>query len=85
VVGGQGRISAHVTDTGVGIPADELGHVFERTYRVAKERGEAPDGAGLGLAIAQRIIELHQGRLTVESSPDAGTTFTFDLAAASED
>jgi signal transduction histidine kinase len=85
VVGGQGRISAHVTDTGVGIPADELGRVFERTYRVAKERGEAPDGAGLGLAIAQRIIQLHQGRLTVESSPDAGTTFTFDLAAASED
>jgi signal transduction histidine kinase len=85
VVGGQGRISAHVTDTGVGIPADELGRVFERTYRVAKERGEAPDGAGLGLAIAQRIIQLHQGHLTVDSSPDAGTTFTFDLATASED
>jgi signal transduction histidine kinase len=85
VVGGQGWISAHVTDTGIGIAAGELDRVFERTYRVAKDRGEAPDGAGLGLAIAQRIIELHQGHLTVESSPSAGTTFTFDLPAASED
>ncbi|MDH3242017.1 MAG: HAMP domain-containing histidine kinase [Alphaproteobacteria bacterium] len=82
VHGGAGRISVRVRDTGIGIPADELPRVFERSYRVGKERGGGPDGAGLGLAIAKRIVELHGGELLVESEPGTGTAFTFDLPAA---
>jgi signal transduction histidine kinase len=86
VQGGAGRISVRVRDTGIGIPADELPRVFERSYRVGKERGGGGDGgrdgAGLGLAIAKRIVELHGGVLLVESEPGTGTAFTFDLPAA---
>ncbi len=86
VQGGAGRISVRVRDTGIGIPAEELPRVFERSYRVGKERGGGGDGgrdgAGLGLAIAKRIVELHGGVLLVESEPGTGTAFTFDLPAA---
>lgn len=85
VEGGNGRITARVSDTGIGIPAEDLARVFERSYRVGKERGGGPDGAGLGLAIAQRIIELHHGHLAVDSSTGSGSTFSFDLPAEHAD
>lgn len=66
-----------VTDTGIGIAAADLPHVFERFYRADKAR--AAGGNGLGLALAKRIVELHAGRLTVASTFGQGATFTVHL------
>jgi len=71
------RITVQVTDTGCGIPQEELPHIFDRFYRV--EKHERSDGAGLGLAIAKRILELHGGSIRAESAVDRGTAFTFHL------
>ncbi len=68
-----------VTDTGVGIPADELPHVFDRFYRVDKARTRTQGGAGLGLAIAQRIAQGHGGRLEAASDGATGRGSTFSL------
>jgi signal transduction histidine kinase len=68
-----------VTDTGVGIPADELPHVFDRFYRVDKARTRTQGGAGLGLAIAQRIAQVHGGRLEAASDGATGRGSTFSL------
>lgn len=64
-----------VSDTGVGIPADELPHVFERFWRGAGTR-ERGSGSGLGLSIVKRIVDMHEGRVQVVSTPGAGTRFT---------
>ncbi len=68
-----------VTDTGVGIPPDELPHVFDRFYRVDKARTRTQGGAGLGLAIAQRIAQVHGGRLEAASDGATGRGSTFSL------
>jgi signal transduction histidine kinase len=75
-------IRVTVADTGTGIAAQDLPHVFERFYRADKSRGRSGGGAGLGLAIARQIVELHGGALGVESPPGQGATFFFDLPAA---
>ena len=72
-----------VEDTGPGIPEDDLPHIFERFYRVDKSRDRERGGAGLGLAIAHKILELHDGSLTVDSEVGAGTTFRFVLPVPS--
>jgi signal transduction histidine kinase len=82
LVSDRERAVARVADTGRGIPAEDLPRVFDRSYRVDRERGDAPEGAGLGLAIAKRILELHGSSIGVESAVGAGTTFSFDLAVA---
>ncbi|MFL7792910.1 MAG: ATP-binding protein [Anaerolineae bacterium] len=70
-----------VTDTGPGIPADELPHVFERFYRGDRSRArQGTDGSGLGLAIAKAIVEAHGGRIWVESGQDQGTSLIFTLS-----
>ncbi|HZT96407.1 MAG TPA: ATP-binding protein, partial [Chloroflexota bacterium] len=67
-----------VQDTGAGIPAEEQRRIFEKFYRA--ESGSAKvGGTGLGLAICRSLIELHKGRIWVESYPSSGTTFTFSL------
>lgn len=72
------RIS--VTDTGMGIAADHLPHIFERFYRVDKSRSRAGGGTGIGLTIAQHIVEAHGGRIWAESpGPGRGSTFHFTL------
>jgi len=65
-----------VTDTGMGIPEDELPHVFERFFRGEKPRTLQISGTGLGLAIVKEIVELHGGRVTVKSEVDKGSRFT---------
>ena len=67
------RIS--VTDTGFGIAPEDLEYIFERFYRVKDDRTRLIPGTGLGLAIVKSIVEAHNGRITVESEPDVGSTF----------
>jgi len=73
------HIAVVVADTGAGIPADQLPHIFERFYRKSTPNAPTGNGAGLGLAIAQRIIELHGGTLSVESALNKGSVFGFNL------
>jgi heavy metal sensor kinase len=65
-----------VSDTGTGIPPEHLPRVFDRFYRVDKARSRAGGGTGLGLAIVKEIAERHDGKVTVESEPGKGSTFT---------
>jgi two-component system OmpR family sensor kinase len=76
------EIGITVADTGTGISKDHLPHVFERLYRVDKSRDASSGGAGLGLAIARQIVELHGGRIAVESEVGRGTAFSFSLPLA---
>jgi signal transduction histidine kinase len=68
-----------VADSGIGIAAEHLPHIFERFYRADKTRNTATGGFGLGLAKVRRIVELHHGTVTVESQPGQGTTFRISL------
>jgi signal transduction histidine kinase len=68
-----------VTDTGVGIPADELPHVFERFWRGARRPELRASGSGLGLSIVRSIVDMHEGTINITSSPDVGTRVTVDL------
>lgn len=68
-----------VRDTGIGIPADDLPHIFERFYRAAKDRSRTTGGAGLGLSIARWIAERHNGEIRAESTPGAGSVFRVRL------
>lgn len=71
-----------VVDTGSGIPAEHLPHIWDRFYRVDKARSRAGGGTGLGLAIVKFIAEAHGGSVQVESTPQRGTTFTIMLPLA---
>lgn len=72
------RLVVQVSDSGVGISNSELGRIFEPYYR-GKASEPSSLGLGLGLAIARKIVELHHGKIWVESKPDKGSTFTFFL------
>jgi two-component system OmpR family sensor kinase len=71
------QVQLSVTDTGIGIPTDELGRVFEPFYRADSAR--ETDGNGLGLAIARSIVQQHAGQIRVVSQPGQGSTFTVVL------
>lgn len=73
------RIEIAVTDTGAGITADDLPHVFDRFWRAEKSRSRQTGGSGLGLAIVRGLVEAHHGTVTVTSIPGSGTTFTVRL------
>ncbi|MBS1253945.1 MAG: Signal transduction histidine-protein kinase BaeS [Anaerolineales bacterium] len=78
---GECFVEVSVRDTGEGIASTELPNVFERFYRVDRARSRDTGGAGLGLAIARRLVELHGGYIWAESEEGAGSTFTFVLPA----
>ncbi len=75
------RVLVSVTNTGEGIPADDLPHVFERFYRVEKSRDAARGGAGIGLAIVKQLVEASGGRVGADSN-GRFTRFWFSLPAA---
>jgi len=77
----NGDIAIRISDTGCGISEEDLPHVFDRFYQKDRNNQSKADHAGLGLAIAKRIIELHQKQIHVASTPGSGTTFTFFLTA----
>jgi signal transduction histidine kinase len=77
-----GAVAVEVRDTGVGIPAGDIPHIFDRFYRVDKSRNQESGGAGLGLAIVKRIVELHSGQIDVSSRVGLGTCFVIRLPVA---
>jgi PAS domain S-box-containing protein len=81
--GDAGTVTIRVTDTGVGIPARDLPHVFDKFYRVQGTATRGIAGTGLGLAITRSIVEAHDGRIRVESVEGAGTTFVVELPLTS--
>ena len=82
VTGRDGSAVVAVTDTGIGIPPEALGQVFERFYRADEARNRDSGGAGLGLAIAQKLVDEHGGSIAAESEPGEGSTFTVTLPLA---
>ncbi len=75
-------VEVSVSDTGEGIPAEDLPHIFERFYRVDKSRARVTGGSGLGLTIAKRLVEAHGGTITVQSKLGKGSRFSFTLPIA---
>jgi histidine kinase len=72
-----------VADTGIGIPAEHLPHIFDRFYRVDRSRARASGGSGIGLTIARHLVEAHGGTIRAESGgPGRGSTFTIVLPQA---
>jgi two-component system phosphate regulon sensor histidine kinase PhoR len=76
----DGRVTITVSDSGPGIPADDLKRVFERFYRVDKSRSR-PGGTGLGLAIVRHLVGLHGGTASAANRPEGGAEFTVELPA----
>jgi signal transduction histidine kinase len=73
------NVEVAVRDTGIGIPPEDLPHVFDRFYRADPARSRDPGGTGLGLAIARWIAEQHGGMILLTSRPGQGTTATAHL------
>ncbi|MCE5186325.1 MAG: hypothetical protein LLF76_09395 [Planctomycetaceae bacterium] len=80
----DGQVTVTITDTGVGIPAEAIGHVFDKFYRVESNNKYAK-GTGLGLNLARQIVEtVHGGKVFVTSTPGKGSTFGFVLPLSKE-
>ena len=71
------QVHVKISDTGIGIPASHLSHVFERFYRVEQSRSKR--GTGLGLALAKQIVTVHGGTISAESRFGKGSTFTIEF------
>jgi two-component system OmpR family sensor kinase len=77
-----GQVEISVSDTGPGIPAEDLPRIFDRFYQTDKSRSRERRGSGLGLSIASEIIKAHRGTISIRSLPGKGSTFTVTLPAA---
>ncbi len=77
----EGRIIVSVEDTGIGVPKEDLGKIFDLFYRVEKDKVYVEEGAGLGLAISREIIRAHGGTLWAESMEGMGSAFHFSIPA----
>jgi len=77
------RIELYVRDTGTGIPAADVPHLFERFHRVRQGRSRSHEGTGIGLALVRELVRLHRGTVGVESEPDKGSTFSVTLRLGS--
>jgi signal transduction histidine kinase len=75
-------LTVRIKDTGLGIPEEDLGQLFDRFYRVDKDRSRASGGSGLGLAISKQIVEMHGGDISVESEVGVGSIFEVHLPKA---
>ncbi len=81
----EGRFAlVSISDTGIGIPQDEIGHVFERFRRVRSGAGQSIPGTGLGLTIVKQIVEMHGGKIWVESAVGHGSSFHFTIPQSPE-
>jgi signal transduction histidine kinase len=76
-----GRVRVSVSDTGIGIPPEDLRRVFERFYRADASRARSTGGFGLGLSVARDLIEAMKGTITAESEEGVGSRFTVWLVA----
>jgi signal transduction histidine kinase len=76
---GGGRVELKVEDTGTGIPAPELPHIFERFRRVEGAKGRTIEGTGIGLALVQELVKFHDGTISVESEVGRGSVFTVSI------
>lgn len=77
-----GWVTVYVADTGAGIPSKDLPHVFDHFYKADRSRHRGHGGAGIGLAMVKRVVELHGGKVWVKSRKGKGTTFYFTLPVA---
>jgi signal transduction histidine kinase len=72
-------VRIEVSDTGSGIPEEDLPHIWDRYYKAERTTGKSSMGTGLGLAIVKSVLEAHQATYGVESKKEVGTTFWFEL------
>lgn len=75
----SGNLKVQVSDTGIGIPAKDLPHIFDRFFRVTRGRSRLQGGSGLGLTIVKQTIDAHQGDIRIESTEGQGTVVTFSI------
>ncbi|MBD3884660.1 PAS domain S-box protein [Phormidium tenue FACHB-886] len=78
------EVELTVRDTGIGVPAAELSRLFERFHRVEGARGRTQEGSGIGLALVQELVRLHQGEIQVESIEGEGTTFILTIPTGTD-
>jgi signal transduction histidine kinase len=75
----DGHVRVVVRDTGIGIAPNDQERIFEEFSQVGRDPERSREGTGLGLTLSKRFVELHGGRITVDSAPGKGSAFTFTL------
>ncbi len=80
----ENKISISVTDTGIGIPPEQLNKIFDRFFQVDKKLSKEYEGTGVGLSLTKELVELHKGEISVESEEGKGTTFRIMLPLGKE-
>ena len=81
---GDAEVAWWVKDSGIGIPAEEFDHIFDKYRQVTRGVHSGRVGTGLGLAICKKIVEAHGGRIWLESEPEKGSTFFVSLPVCAE-